>query len=192
MGPPESPTSLPQNQATTPWRRRKRPLRRPRTRHCLLKGCKQRFRPQRARERYCSDRCREAARRWSRWKAQEKYRATPTGKHKRNGQSRRYRERVQNRKPPGKEAVPEAARVITETFFSIIPATGPAATKGSCSAVDRQNSGSARTSADRRWSASGSGSGAGRRGGPGKRSKKRRPSPRGVEGVAEPASSAPR
>jgi hypothetical protein len=117
MGPPESPTNPPQNQATTPRRRRKRPLRRPRTRHCLLKGCEQRFRPQRARERYCSDRCREAARRWSRWKAQEKYRATPTGRRKRNGQGRRYRERVRNRKPPGKEAVAEAARVITRIFF---------------------------------------------------------------------------
>ena len=117
MGPPESPTNPSPNQATTPWRRRKRPIRRPRARRCLLKGCPQRFRPQRARERYCSHGCREAARQWSRWKAQEKYRATPAGKRKRNGQSRRYRERVRNRKPPEKEAVRETARVITKNFF---------------------------------------------------------------------------
>jgi len=114
MGPPENPTNPSQNQATTPQRRRKRPLRRPRTRRCLLKGCEQRFRPQRARERYCSPRCREAARQWSRWKAQEKYRATPAGKQKRTGQSRRYRERIRNRKPPREEAVAQAPRVITK------------------------------------------------------------------------------
>jgi hypothetical protein len=42
--------TLPQNQATSPCRRRQCPTRRPRTRRCLLKGCEQRFRPQRARE----------------------------------------------------------------------------------------------------------------------------------------------
>jgi hypothetical protein len=51
--------------------RRKRLTRRPRTRRCLLKGCEQRFRPRQVRQRYCSDRCREAARDWSLWKAQE-------------------------------------------------------------------------------------------------------------------------
>ena len=97
---------------------RKRPVRRPRTRQCLLKGCEQRFRPQQARQRYCSDQCRRGARKWSRWKAQQSYRATATGKEKRNGQSRRYRERVRNRKQPApEEAVPDAARVITKDFF---------------------------------------------------------------------------
>ena len=42
---------------------------------------------------------------------------TATGKQKRNGQSRRYRERVRSRKPPADEAVPDAARVITKKFF---------------------------------------------------------------------------
>jgi hypothetical protein len=111
MGPSENPTSHPKKQEVRP---RKRPSRQPRTRRCLLKGCEQRFRPPRARARYCSDRCREAGRRWSRWKAQDRYRATLAGKQKRNGQSRRYRERVRNRKAAGKGAVPEAARVITE------------------------------------------------------------------------------
>lgn len=95
-----------------------RPGRRPRTRCCLLKGCERHFRPQRARQRYCSDECRRAARRWSRWKAQYSYRATAAGKERRNGQSRRYRQRVRNRRSATpEEAVPEAARVITHNFF---------------------------------------------------------------------------
>jgi hypothetical protein len=43
-------------------------------RRCLLKGREQRFHPRQARQRYCSEGCREAARKWSRWKAQERYR----------------------------------------------------------------------------------------------------------------------
>ena len=165
MGPPEGPTNSPQNQGATAEKRRKHPVRRPRMRRCLLKGCDQRYHPRQARQRYCSARCREAARAWSRHKAQEKYRATLAGKGKRNGQSRRYRERVRNRKKPSeKEAVTEAARVITRNFFSIIAATGRAATRGSCSAVDHPNSASARGSAGTHWSVSGSGSGAGKRG----------------------------
>ena len=113
MGPPESPTAHPENQEG----RRKRLARRPRTRRCLLKGCEQRFHPRQARQRYCSERCREAARKWSRWKAQQRYRETTAGKQKRNGQSRRYRERVKSRKPPEPEAVNEAARVITTEHF---------------------------------------------------------------------------
>jgi hypothetical protein len=95
-----------------------RPGRRPRTRCCLLKGCERHFRPQQARQRYCSDECRRAARRWSRWKAQKSYRATAAGKERRNGQSRRYRQRVRNRRSATpEEPVPEAARVITHNFF---------------------------------------------------------------------------
>jgi hypothetical protein len=87
-------------------------------RHCLLKGCERRFRPRHVRQRYCSADCRQAARRWSRWKAQQKYRDTAAGKEKRNGQSRRYRERVESRQAAEKEAVEAAARVITsEEFF---------------------------------------------------------------------------
>lgn len=94
------------------------PSRRPRTRCCLLKGCERRFHPQQAGQRYCSDECRKAARRWSRWKAQQNYRATAAGKERRNGQSRRYRQRVKNRRSAApEEAVPEAARVITPQFF---------------------------------------------------------------------------
>lgn len=117
MGPTENPTSLSPNQARTTGQRRKHPRRRPRMRRCLLKGCKQRYRPRRARQRYCSVECRQAARIWSHWKAQKRYRATVAGQEKRNGQSRRYRERVRNRKAPKKQALPEAARVITINFF---------------------------------------------------------------------------
>jgi hypothetical protein len=114
MGPFESPTTPAGKQAA----RRKRFRRRPRTRCCLLKGCEQRFHPRQARQRYCSEGCRKAARKWSRWKAQQRYRDTAVGKEKRNGQSRRYRERVKNREASEKEAVEEAARVITpEEFF---------------------------------------------------------------------------
>ena len=115
MGPHESPTGRLENQEAG---RRKRLRRRPRTRRCLLKGCRQRFRPHQTRQRYCSERCREAARKWSRWKAQQRYRAATAGKEKRNGQSLRYRERVRSRKPAEPEAVDEPARVITnEEFF---------------------------------------------------------------------------
>jgi hypothetical protein len=115
MGPPESPTSHPENQEA---HQRKRLARRPRTRPCLLKGCERRFHPRQAHERYCSERCREAARKWSRWKAHQRYRSTAAGKQKRNGQSQRYRERVRSRKPPERAAVSTPARVITtEDFF---------------------------------------------------------------------------
>ena len=111
MGPAENPTPHPE----TPVARRRRGT--PRSRRCLLKGCERRFHPEHTRQRYCSEECRAAAREWSEWKAQHAYRATPAGKQKRNGQSRRYRKRVKERKPPEKEAVPEAARVISREFF---------------------------------------------------------------------------
>jgi len=115
MGPPESRTKRRENQEGC---RRKRLARRPRMRRCLLKGCEQRFHPRQARQRYCQERCREAAREWSRWKAQERYRATRSGRQKRNGQSLRYRERVKSRKPQEPDAVGEVARVVTtEEFF---------------------------------------------------------------------------
>ena len=114
MGPPESAPSHPEKQAGG---RRKRPANRPRARGCLLKGCERWFRPRQARQRYCSEPCRKAARAWSRWKAQESYRATAAGKQKRNRQSQRYRERVRIRKLPAGETVGDAARVITKKFF---------------------------------------------------------------------------
>src|SRR5262245_36267006 len=114
MGPSENHTARRKTQAL---RRRKRPAR-PRMRQCLLKGCEQRFHPRQAGQRYCSEECRKAARKWSRWKAQQKYRTTVAGKGKRNHQSRCYRQRLKSRKPSAAEPVSEAARVITpEDFF---------------------------------------------------------------------------
>src|ERR1700694_4002313 len=94
MAPPESLTKERENQARIK-RGRVRP--RPRRRRCLLKGCEKRFRPRVARSRYCSVECRRAARKWRRWKAQQKYRATENGKERRQSQSRRYREQVKGR-----------------------------------------------------------------------------------------------
>ncbi len=68
MGPTENPTSHFEDQQTG---RRNRLARRPRTRRCLLKGCELSFRPRHARQRYCSNYCRAAARQWSQWKAQK-------------------------------------------------------------------------------------------------------------------------
>ena len=114
MGPIESPTRHRKNQATG---RRQRATLRPRTRRCLLKGCEQRFHPRQAGQRYCSKRCRVGARKWSRWKAQQRYRRTEAGQAKRNGQSDRYRKRIKSRKPSEPERVNEAARVISPKDF---------------------------------------------------------------------------
>ena len=155
MGPVEDSTRPAEDQEHG---RRKRSTRRPRTRGCLLKGCEQRFHPLDARQRYCSPQCRRAARQWSRWKAQQSYRATAAGKEKRNGQSQRYRERVRNRQ----QQVPqEAARVITKDFFSITVATGPAAMKDSRTSRDRRSGASVHAHVGAPWSASGNGSSAG-------------------------------
>ena len=114
MGPIESATGPRKNQAAG---RRKRGARRPRQRWCLLKGCEQRFHPRQGCQRYCSEECRAAARKWSRWKAQQRYRKTRAGQQKRNGQSRRYRERVQRRKASESPVVSQVARVITPEHF---------------------------------------------------------------------------
>ena len=65
-----------------------------RRRRCLLKGCSRRFRPLNPLSRYCSEACREAARIWSRRRAEANYRQTEAGREKRRAQSRRYRKRV--------------------------------------------------------------------------------------------------
>ena len=163
MGPSENPTSSSPNQARTRCRRWNRPLRRPRTRRCLLKGCEKRYHPRRARQRYCSPECREAARAWRRWKAQQRYRATAAGKQKRNGQSRRYRERRRNRQPSAPEAVSRTARVIRMKFFFRAPVTAQAATWSLTVVGDPRCNGSARRSVGGLGSVSGSGSNAGER-----------------------------
>ncbi len=111
MGSAESVTRRRENQAAGQRKRR------PRLRPCLLKGCGQRFHPRQATQRYCSTPCRQEARKWSRWKAQHKYRTTAGGKEKRNGQSQRYRQRVKHRKATEPEAISAGARVITAEHF---------------------------------------------------------------------------
>ena len=68
-----------------------RPLR------CLLKGCEQLFWPRHPRAHYCSEECRQAARRWRRWQASQRYRVTENGRDRRREQSRRYRQRLRER-----------------------------------------------------------------------------------------------
>lgn len=161
MGPSENPPNPPPNQERTGCQRRRCLTRRPRTRRCLLKGCEKRYCPRQAWQRYCGPECREAARAWSRWKAQQRYRATAAGQKKRRAQCRHYRERVRSRKAQAWEAAPAAARVITVKFFSRPAATGRAATTDSPPPGDRHCNASVRRSVGGLWSASGSGNGAG-------------------------------
>jgi hypothetical protein len=161
MGPLKSPPRPHQNQAAG---RRKRRVRRPRRRRCLLKGCEQGFHPRQARQRYCSAECREAARKWVRWKAQQRYRRTAAGQQKRNGQSARYRERVKSRKLSESEAVSAAARVIPqEYFFSSRRAIGRVATKALRASGEVPCNASVAQGAGERWSALKNGNGAGDR-----------------------------
>jgi hypothetical protein len=50
--------------------------------------------------RYCSDACRQEARRWSRWRAAHQYRRTEEGRARRREQASRYRQRVKQRAGP--------------------------------------------------------------------------------------------
>jgi len=159
MGPTQLPPNRRANQERN-HRTAKRRARRPRRRRCLLKGCERQFRPQHPWSRYCGDDCRSKARRWSRWKAQKRYRAKGSGKRQRKAQSCRYRERVCARKR-AKAATNEAARVITAKNLSTAPAAGQAAMSYSCGRAVLRCSDSARRSAGARWSVSWSGNGAG-------------------------------
>jgi hypothetical protein len=67
-------------------------------RRCLLKGCERWFRPSRPQARYCSPACRQAARRWRRWRAAQRYRVTEHGKQRRRAQSQRYRQQRRQRR----------------------------------------------------------------------------------------------
>lgn len=65
-----------------------------RQRLCLLKGCERPYHPPHPLSRYCSAACREAARHWSQWHANQRYRASDQGKCQRREQSRRWRVRA--------------------------------------------------------------------------------------------------
>jgi len=66
-------------------------------RRCLLKGCERPFIPARPQARYCSVGCRLKARRWRRWQASQRYRASSHGQERRREQQRRYRQRRRQR-----------------------------------------------------------------------------------------------
>ena len=92
----------------------------PGCRRCLLKGCESWFLPQRPQARYCSPACQHAARRWRRWHASQRYRATTQGKQRRRDQAQRYRSRRQQRStgpepaPPPPQVEPEPPVVEAE------------------------------------------------------------------------------
>ena len=112
MGPSED---LP-NSRINQERSRNRPCRRARSRRCLLKGCDRVYRPDHRLQRYCREECRREAKRWRRWKAQQKYRATARGKAKRKKQCQRLRDRRKAQKPVS-EAAAGGARVTPIRFF---------------------------------------------------------------------------
>jgi hypothetical protein len=121
MGPCEDLSTPPENQDTRGPARTKGcgdRVHRPRSRVCLLKGCERTFRPQHPLTRYCSEACRQQARRWREWKARRRYRQSPGCKQKRRAQSRRYRERrrAKDRKTPSAGN----ARVIPMKFFFVL------------------------------------------------------------------------
>lgn len=76
----------------------------PRRRRCLLKGCEAWFRNSHPLARYCSDVCRRAARRWSQWRANYRYRHSSQGQECRRQQCQRRRERQRTQdNPPASE-----------------------------------------------------------------------------------------
>ena len=115
MCPSENPRSALQNHE--PPEHRRRLLRRPRMRRCLLKGCERCYHHRLGLQRYCSYCCRMSARAWSLWKAQVRYRATAAGKEKRRAQSRRYRERMTKSKKQALVTTEPAAWVISTHRF---------------------------------------------------------------------------
>jgi hypothetical protein len=119
MGHCEHPTIQFQNQAKGIKRRIKRSTRWPRTRICLLKGCRCVFRPEHPLTRYCSEHCRKEATKWRKWKARRKYRKTDHGKQVRRVQSHRYRVRQKERKKQKVDAI-GGARVIRRKFFFML------------------------------------------------------------------------
>jgi hypothetical protein len=75
-----------------------------RPRCCLLKGCERLFWPRHWRSHFCSKACQQAARRWQRWQANQKYRATEKGRERRREQGQRYRQRQRDRKAASADA----------------------------------------------------------------------------------------
>jgi hypothetical protein len=101
----------------------------PGCRRCLLKGCERWFLPDRPQARFCSPACQDAARRWRRWRAAQRYRATTHGKQHRSDQARRYRSRRQRRStgteppPPPPQVEPEPPLVMAQSPATTDPPT---------------------------------------------------------------------
>lgn len=162
MGPSEDPPTREKNQGRVERRGRAgKPTRRPRTRACLLKGCGRRFRPHHPRARYCSEQCREGARRWRAWKRRQRYRQTENGKQKRRAQCRRYRMR-QARTRKTHPAPGEPREGHSMKIFLTPPATGPAAMRSSRALGVRRGNAFVATPAGGLWSGFGSGNDSGK------------------------------
>ena len=88
---------------------------------CLLKGCERWFPPHHFQDYYCSPECRTAARRWRRWYASQRYRATANGMERRREQAPRHRDRQRLRStvpepaPPAPEIEPAAPTTDPDT-----------------------------------------------------------------------------
>jgi len=93
-----------------------------RLRRCLLKGCDRLFRPTCPQARYCSNHCRQQARRWRRWYHSRRYRASDQGKCRRRQQSRRYRARRQQRRALALPPPPPLTSTTPVPADSVLPA----------------------------------------------------------------------
>ena len=100
MGHVQFPLVLSQGQSPDPFSGH------PCSRQCLLKGCERWFLPRHFQDCYCSPECRIAARRWRRWHAARRYRATTHGKQRRREQAQRHRERKRLRSALNATALP--------------------------------------------------------------------------------------
>lgn len=192
MAPGEDCPTPPKNQppakvARVPWRTRR--ARRPRRRVCLLKGCGHVFRPQQPLARYCSEACREQARRWRQWKARRRYRRSSNGQQRRRAQSHRYRERRKQR-PARENRHPNRCEGHPCKFFFALLGRAPATARGamwySSSPSGPRASGFVPWPADAPWSGFGRGRGAGASGASarsGQPSLRKRPRPCGDESL---------
>jgi hypothetical protein len=135
--------------------------RRPRRRLCLLKGCEQVFRPTHPRTRYCSQECREQARRWREWKARQRYRQSDGGKQKRQAQCRRYRIRHRDRAEKAKTASGKQREGHRKKNYFAAPATARGAMRSLGPAGAHPCSDFVRRSAGGLWSGFWNGKGAG-------------------------------
>ena len=99
----------------------------PCSRRCLLKGCERWFLPHHFQDCYCSPECRMAARRWRRWSAAGRYRATAHGKQRRREQAQRHRDRQRLRATRAEAALPttEIEPASSTTEVDVPPLTDP-------------------------------------------------------------------